>query len=195
MSKAGYKVAHVDCNSYYGGEDASLTLDELVTWAEARSSSSPDSSPFLVQQRTRISSISYSGSIQGQSRQYAVSLQPTIIPAIGPLIDCLVASGVSRYGGFKLLERVALFDKPGFVKPVPGNKEDVFKNKQLSLLHKRRLMRFLMFAGGDFESKVELEGSEQIPFAAFLRDKFSLDEEATQVIVYALAFCISPQGS
>lgn len=80
------------------------------------------------------------------------------------------------------------------MKPVPGSKEDVFKNKQLSLLHKRRLMRFLMFAGGEFEGKPELQGHDETPFAEFLRDKFSLDEEAIQVIVYALAFCISASG-
>ena len=121
-------------------------------------------------------------------------MQPTIIPSIGPLIDSLIASGVSRYGGFKLLERVAIFEKPGVVKPVPGNKEDVFKNKQLSLLHKRRLMRFLMFAGGEFEGQPELAGNEQTPFATFLRDKFSLDEQVIEVIVYALAFWISATG-
>lgn len=92
------------------------------------------------------------------------------------------------------MERVAIFDGPGIVKPVPGSKEDVFKNKKLSLLHKRRLMRFLLFAGGQFEDKPELQGSEDVPFAEFLAARFSLDAEAVQVIVYALAFCISPSG-
>ncbi|KAI0084188.1 GDP dissociation inhibitor-domain-containing protein [Irpex rosettiformis] len=190
LSKAGYKVAHIDTNPYYGGDDASLSLDELVSWADERKADN-DASSYLTAQRKRFSGISYFGTLPPQSRQYAVSLQPTIIPSIGPLIDSLVASGVSRYGGFKLLERVAIYDSPGIVKPVPGSKEDVFKNKKLSLLHKRRLMRFLMFAGGDFENKPELQESESVPFAQFLEQKFSLDAEAIQVIVYALAFCIS----
>ena len=93
-----------------------------------------------------------------------------------------------------LFRSVAIYDSPGVVKPVPGSKEDVFKNKKLTLLHKRRLMRFLMFAGGDFESKPELQGNEESPFAQFLETKFSLDVESIQVIVYALAFCISSTG-
>ncbi|KAI0693488.1 GDP dissociation inhibitor-domain-containing protein [Cytidiella melzeri] len=190
LSKAGYKVAHLDANPYYGGDDASLSLDELVAWADERATESIDASPYLAAQKKQFSGISYSGALPPQSRQYAVSLHPTIIPSIGPLIDSLIASGVSRYGGFKLLERVAIFDSPGLVKPVPGSKEDVFKNKKLTLLQKRRLMRFLMFAGGEFEDKPELQGSEHLPFAEFLTARFSLDAEAVQVIVYALAFCV-----
>lgn len=194
LSKAGFKVAHVDINPYYGANDASLTLDELLRWAQARSDPAANDSSYLTEQRKRFSGISFYGTLPPQSRQYAVSLQPTIIPSTGPLIDSLIESGVSRYGGFKLLERVAIYDGSGTVKAVPGSKEDVFKNKDLSLLHKRRLMRFLMFAGGDFEGKAELQGNEQTGFASFLRDKFSLDEQAAQVIVYALAFCVSETG-
>lgn len=193
LSKAGFKVGHIDINPYYGGDDASLSVEELVNWAQERTNSD-EATPHLLNQRTRFTGITYSGQIPAQSRQYCISLQPTIIPSIGPLIDALVASGVSRYGGFKLLERVALYEGPGTVKPVPGSKEDVFKNKQLSLLHKRRLMRFLMFAGGEFEGKPELQGNETMAFTTFLRDKFSLDDEAVQVIVYALAFCVTETG-
>ncbi|KAI0959198.1 hypothetical protein AcW1_004099 [Taiwanofungus camphoratus] len=126
-----------------------------------------------------------------QSRQYSLSLCPSIIPSTGPLIDALIASGVSRYGGFKLLERVAIYDRPGLIKAVPGSKEDVFKSKELSLIDKRRLMRFLVFAAGDFEEKKELQGKEHSPFISFLKETFSLDDRATCAIAFALAFCIS----
>jgi Rab proteins geranylgeranyltransferase component A len=196
LSKAGYKVGHVDANPYYGADDASLSIDELVRWAEERSTL-PDeaSSGYLKAQRERFTNISYHGSVPPQSRQYSLSLCPTIIPSIGPLIDTLIQSGVSRYGGFKLLEQLALYESPGVAKPVPGSKEDVFKNKQLSLLHKRRLMRFLMFAGGDFEDKPELQENEETPFPAFLKNKFSLDDEAVKAITFALAFCVSDSGT
>lgn len=191
LSKAGFKVGHVDANPYYGGDDASLSLDELVSWANDRSAATEPSSAYLDTQRKRFTDISYTGAVPSQSRQYAVSLCPTIVPSVGPLIESLIASGVSRYGGFKLLEQVALYEGEGVAKPVPGNKEDVFKNKQLSLLQKRRLMRFLMFAGGDFEDKPELQTLEQTPFPAYLKDKFSLDEDAVKAITYALSFCVS----
>ena len=183
----------MDVNSYYGGDNASLTVDELVTWADDRADDASSTS-YVFAQRSKFTSISKSGSSPPQSRQYSISLSPTIIPSIGPLIDALISSGVSRYGGFKLLEKVAIYTGPGSVKPVPGSKEDVFKNKELSLLEKRRLMRFLMFAAGDFEGKKELEGKEDSPFVDFLRDVFSLDGQTAAAIAYALAFCISGTG-
>lgn len=198
LSKAGFSVAHVDVNSYYGGDDTSLTLDELVEWADARTHADDAAAPdaYLSAQRARYTSISRSSSVlPQQSRQYSVSLAPTIIPSVGPLINSLVSSGVSRYGGFKLLEKVAIYDGPGSVKPVPGSKEDVFKNKDLSLLEKRRLMRFLMFAAGDFADKPELEGKEETPFIQFLRETFSLDQRTTNALAYALAFCVSASGT
>ncbi|KAL6304085.1 GDP dissociation inhibitor-domain-containing protein [Sparassis latifolia] len=191
LSKAGYSIAHIDANPYYGGDDASLTLDELVEWADRRSTASGLQDTYQSAQLAKFTSIIRSPSVPSQSRQYSLSLAPSIIPSVGPLIGTLITSGVSRYGGFKLLERVAIFDAPGRVKPVPGSKEDVFKDKELSLLDKRRLMRFLMFAGGDFEGKTELEGNEQTPFIAFLHDKFSLDNKTAGAIAFALAFCMS----
>lgn len=196
MSKAGYKVAHLDTNQYYGGDEASLTLDELAEWADARANAGdgPSSSVYLANQRARYTSITRSPTIPPQSRQYSVSLAPSIVPSIGPHIESLIASGVSRYGQFKLLEKVAVYDRPGYVQSVPGGKEDVFKSKALSLVDKRRLMRFLMFAAGEFEGKKELEGKEQIPFVQYLRDVFSLKDQAASAIAYALAFCASAEG-
>lgn len=121
-------------------------------------------------------------------------LAPSIVPSVGPHIDSLVASGVSRYGSFKLLEKVAVYDRPGVVQSVPGSKEDVFKSKVLSLLEKRRLMRFLLFAAGEFEGKKELEGKEHMPFLQFLREAFSLSDKPAIAIAYALAFCITADG-
>jgi len=176
LAKAGIKLAHVDRNEYYGADDASLTLDEIVQWAERKS-------------------IPYEGPIPAQSRQYSISLAPSIIPASGPLITALISSGVSRYGGFKLLERVAVYHSPGLVDKVPSTKEDIFKNKAISLLEKRRLMRFFTFAAGDFEDKPELQGNEDSSLLEFLKSTFSLDKQASETIAYALAFCTTPSGS
>ncbi|KII96080.1 hypothetical protein PLICRDRAFT_35041 [Plicaturopsis crispa FD-325 SS-3] len=180
LSKAGFKIAHIDTNAYYGADDASLSVDELVQWADAQSPSS------------RFTSISHSPTIPQQSRQYALSLSPSIIPSVGPFISCLVSSGVARYGGFRLLERVAVYDRAGdTLKTVPSSKEDVFKNKDITLLDKRRIMRFLMFAVSEFEGRQELEGKEYLPFPEFLKSVFSLNNEMVETIAYALAYCIT----
>ena len=199
LSKAGFKVAHVDNNQYYGGDEASLTLDELAEWADLRGSSTNDhdgsTTDYLTHQRSRYSSVFRSSILPPQSRQYAVSLAPSLVPSIGPHIDSLVASGVSRYGSFKLLEKVAMYDRPGFVQGVPGSKEDIFKSKTLTLLEKRRLMRFLMFAAGDFEGSKEIEGKEDMPFVAFLTEVFTLGGAPAQALAHALAFCAEDKGT
>ncbi len=197
LSKAGFKVAHIDANQYYGGNEASLTLDELVQWTDTRDAIAIDgaSSEYHTNQRKRYIAMSRSQTLPPQSRQYAVSLVPSIVPSIGPHIDSLIASGVSRYGQFKLLEKVAVYDRPGYVQSVPGSKEDVFKSKALSLVDKRRLMRFLLFAAGDFEGKKEVEGKEEMPFLQYLKEVFSLNDKAASAIAYALAFCNSAEGA
>lgn len=100
---------------------------------------------------------------------------------------------MAKYSGFRLLEAVSVYDSTG-VKNVPGSKEDIFKSKEISLLEKRRLMRFLTFAAADFEDKKELEGMEEAPFLEFLPKAFSLGKEITSVIGYSLAFCMSSSG-
>jgi Rab proteins geranylgeranyltransferase component A len=195
LSKAGYKVAHIDFNTYYGADEASLSLDELVHWADERSSlESEIANSYLESQKSRFISISRSASKLPQPRQYSLSLAPSLIPSVGPIISSLVSSGVARYGGYRLLECVGVYDISGTVKAVPGSKEDVFKNKDISLVDKRRLMRFLLFAAGEFEDKKEIDGQENTPFLEFLKISFSLNEEIAAMIAYSLAYCVSASG-
>ena len=196
LAKAGYKLIHADPNDYYGGDHATLSVDEIISWANLRSSSveNEGTNEYLAGQRNRFVSVSYHGSPPPASKQYSISLLPSIIPSVGPLISTLVDSGVSRYGGFKLLEEVALYRSPGRVQHVPNTKEDVFKDKQISLIDKRRLMRFFTFVSGDFEDKPELHGKESAPFIDFLVSTFTLERTIAETIVFALAFCTSFQG-
>lgn len=188
LAKAGFKVAQVDENAFYGSDDASLSFDELVQWAEMKQKESSSASS-----SNRFTSISLSTIRPPDTRQFSISLSPSIIPSTGAFISSLVSSGVARYGGFRLLERTATF-KEGTLINVPSSKEDVFKNKAISLVEKRRLMRFLTFAVSDFESKPELVGKEQTPFLEFLHQGFALNREASETIAFSLAFCSSSSG-
>ena len=197
LSKAGVKVAHLDNNPYYGGDEANLTLDELARWADSRSTSSENSeklSSYLEAQRAKFTSVKCSPIVPDHSRHYSISLAPSLIPSVGPLISSLIASGVSRYGGYRLLERVGIYSNSNGLQNVPGSKEDVFKST-LTLIEKRRLMRFLVFASGEFEGSKELQGHEQTPFPEFLQSQFSLTQDMVDAIAYALAFCFSSTGS
>ena len=111
--------------------------------SNAQPTPSSSNNSYLASQRKIFTSISREGfNTLPHSRQYAISLTPSIIPSLGPHIDSLIASGVARYGGFRLLERVAVWDRASSsIRSVPGSKEDVFKSKELSLVQKRRLDR------------------------------------------------------
>ncbi|KAG1764633.1 FAD/NAD(P)-binding domain-containing protein [Suillus occidentalis] len=174
LSKAGFKVAHIDPNPYYGANEASLSLDELVKWVDCCKQDNH--------------SVTHYGEVPPHARQYSVSLAPSVIPSIGPFISSLIASGVSRYGSFKLLGRVVIYDG-GILKDVPQSKDDIFQSKAMSLLEKRRVTRFLMFAAGEFENSKELHGQENSPLLDFLHKTFLLSEATARAITYALGYC------
>lgn len=88
-----------------------------------------------------------------------------------------------------------MYDGSGGLKNVPGSKEDVFKNQDISLIQKRRLMRFLTFAIGDFEQSSELQDKHDLPFTVFLETVFHLDKELVDIITYALAYSNKEAGA
>lgn len=85
------------------------------------------------------------------------------MPSRGALVGTLIASDVSKYVTFKLLDGVYLWEdghgpRAGSARRVPGSKEDVFKDKSVPLAEKRKLMKALMFAGGEFEQDPLMTG-------------------------------------
>lgn len=169
LAKAGKSVLHLDPNEYYGGEQASLTLDELVAWADARgaeSSSSWSETPYGSSQRAQYSRLSTTGlgSLAADRRRYALSLFPALMVSRGELVSTLISSDVAKYVGFRLLDGVSVWNSDtASVSRVPGSKEDVFRDKSISLPEKRKLMKALMFAGTEFEEDELLKGELSHP--------------------------------
>ena len=180
-------MLHIDSSAEYGGRDASLSLKDLVEFVArppAQLHISKLSNPIRIPEH-----------ILSRSRDYAISLSPSVLPATGPLITALVQSGVARYGAFKLLDAIGIYGTNGTVETIPASKEDVFKSKALSLIEKRRLMKFLMFASGDFEISDTLLGKEEIAFSEFLKGpEFGLSAELASAVAYALAHCSVESG-
>jgi RAB protein geranylgeranyltransferase component A len=152
-------VLHLDPFPTYGGpRHSSLTIPELTTHLGSLPNSSfhfPASTSSDVPQETFQHQVE-NGSL---GRQYALSLYPAVLPARGKLIDTLISSGVSGYVGFRIVDGVGLLYPNNVgddastststsykkIKKVPTSKGQVFKDKTMSLLEKRKLMKMLMF--------------------------------------------------
>lgn len=153
LAKAGHSVLQVDENSYYGGHQATLSLRELVEWAREHQNSSSSSKA----NRSKVKNVhldildSSDGNLTPEllksARSFNISLSPSIVPATGPFVTALIRSGVAKYSAFKLIDAVALCDESdGSFRPAATTKEDIFKDKNMSLMDKRRLMKFVMAA-------------------------------------------------
>ncbi|KAI9209856.1 GDP dissociation inhibitor [Polychytrium aggregatum] len=116
-------------------------------------------------------------------RRFNIELSPKAILSSGPVVELLISSGVGRYLEFKALEEVYIFD--GVLEQMPGAKEDIFSNDKVSLLDKRRLMKFLTMAL-NYESGLDgLTEIEDTLLADYLESqKFN---EKLKSILYVLA--------
>lgn len=108
-----------------------------------------------------------------KSRSYNLDLTPKLLSCKSELVEVLIRSGVGRYLEFKGVDEMCLFQNgklervrntyndgyclsdPIFTIKVPSSKEDVFNNQAISLIDKRKLMRFLTYAV-DYQEKPEM---------------------------------------
>lgn len=168
LAKQGYSVLHLDPHEYYGDRHASLTVDEMMQWVKEIQASSL---PRYAAASYEFPTSEFEGDLNRVARQYALSVFPAILPARGDLIDTLIEEDVAKYVSFRLVDGVSTYQKPsigeasgtGKWKRVPAGKDHIFKDSSLSLLDKRRLMKFIMFASterdsADWDSESLLQG-------------------------------------
>jgi RAB protein geranylgeranyltransferase component A len=194
------RVLHIDPAEYYGSYNASLTLTQLVTELQRRNKSGQEDTwgiptasitfPYFGEtEAAEASSSRIPACLQSLDRHYSISLSPALQPAASPSLDVLVRSQVARYATFRLLQRTAVWDsQQGILKTVPASKEDVFKTGELSLIEKRKLMKFLQFAATYDSSASSEDGTS---FKTFLETKFSLPPHLVTAIMYGIALCSS----
>jgi len=123
LSVEGKKVLHMDRNSYYGGDSASLNLNQLIEkWKK--------------------------GSEQqlGASRDYNVDLIPKFIMSTGKMVEILVKTDVTRYLEFKAVDGSYVVAE-GKVYKVPSTSGEALKSSLMGILEKRRCAKFLEFVG------------------------------------------------
>lgn len=125
-----------------------------------------------------------------KSRSYNLDTTPKLLGTREDLVETLIRSGVGRYLEFKNVDDIFIFDRSSkALEKVPSSKEDIFTNKSVSLIEKRKLMKFLTFAMelNEEESNPLLQDIEDMTYCQFLEEKFKITGKLQEAIVYAIA--------
>ncbi|XP_075428969.1 rab proteins geranylgeranyltransferase component A 1 [Ascaphus truei] len=128
--------------------------------------------------------ITYSHIFKG-GRRFNIDLVSKFLYSRGLLIDLLIKSNVSRYADFKNVTRILTYHS-GRIEQVPCSRADVFTSKQLSMIEKRTLMKFLTFCA-DYEQHVEeYQDYKECAFSEFLKSK-RLTPNLHHFVLYSIA--------
>ncbi|XP_062408998.1 rab proteins geranylgeranyltransferase component A 1 [Sardina pilchardus] len=143
-----------------------------------------DSTASPVEEVKKKKKITYAHLVK-EGRRFNIDLVSKLIYSRGSLVDLLIQSKVSRYTEFKIVTRILTY-RSGRVDQVPCSRADVFASKQLTMVEKRMLMKFLTFCL-DFEQHPDeyKEASDQL-FWEFLQTK-KLTENLQHFVLYSIA--------
>ncbi|XP_037125527.1 rab proteins geranylgeranyltransferase component A 1 [Syngnathus acus] len=118
-----------------------------------------------------------------EGRRFNIDLVSKLMYARGSLVDLLIKSNVSRYAEFKNVTRILTY-RHGNVEQVPCSRADVFASRQLSMVEKRKLMRFL--ASCLEEKEEELSAYSARPYSEFLHDQ-QLGDNLQHFLLHSIA--------
>ncbi|KAM6911000.1 rab proteins geranylgeranyltransferase component A 1 [Lycodopsis pacificus] len=110
--------------------------------------------------------ISYAQLVK-EGRRFNIDLVSKLLYSRGSLVDLLIKSNVSRYAEFKNVTRILTY-RHGQVEQVPCSRADVFASRQLSVVEKRKLMRYLTSCVEETEEQRAYNGR---PYLEFLCDQ------------------------
>lgn len=86
-------------------------------------------------------------------RKFNLDLSPKLLYCGGSMVELLITSDIAKYCEFKTVSRMlTLIDEK--LKKVPCSRADVFSSKDVSMIEKRMMMKFLTFCV-DFEKHEE----------------------------------------
>ena len=133
-------------NDYYGGSDASFSLEALHSWA----SSLPTDAQLAAFATVGDAVQELPTELSRLARRFSVDINPRFVLSKGSMVDLLISSETTHYLEFKTSE--GLFHVHGApkagalastrVQQVPASKADVFQHS-MGPLDKRRLMKFI----------------------------------------------------
>jgi Rab GDP dissociation inhibitor len=124
LSASGKKVLHLDRNSYYGGDSASLNLDQLYEQFKDGDAKAPQEF--------------------GRVNDYCVDLSPKFLMACGDLVKILVKTKVSEYLDFTSIQGSFVYNQ-GKLHKVPSTAREALGSGMLGLMDKNRFRSFLQY--------------------------------------------------
>ncbi|NXX52390.1 RAE1 geranylgeranyltransferase, partial [Scopus umbretta] len=146
-SREPEKAAGTEPASAMGGKDTEMTSETESSRSTALGESAlelggTEAAPSKISPQEP-KKITYSQIVR-EGRRFNIDLVSKLLYSRGLLIDLLIKSNVSRYAEFKNATRILAF-REGKVEQVPCSRADVFNSKQLTMVEKRMLMKFLTF--------------------------------------------------
>jgi len=166
LSVDGKKVLHMDRNEYYGGECASLNLQQA--WDHFKEEGVPPED-------------------LGKPRNYNIDMVPKFLMANGKLVKILLHTKVTRYLEFKSVDG-SYVTKKGKVHKVPATEIEALSSRLMGLLEKGRFKDFLVFVvefdpnDRDTHKGLDVNGN-----TADMLKKYKLDKSTMDFIGHALA--------
>lgn len=172
--------------------DAEETLEKEKncgdkTCIETVSDEDKDENKPLVEDNTDLpkkSRIAYSQIVK-EGRRFNIDLVSKLLYSQGLLIDLLIKSNVSRYAEFKNVTRILSF-REGKIEQVPCSRADVFNSKELTMIEKRMLMKFLTFCLDYEQHPDEYQAFVQSSFSEYLKTK-KLTPNLQHYILHSIA--------
>eukprot|EP00456_Euglypha_rotunda_P083614 TRINITY_DN8310_c0_g1_i15.p1 TRINITY_DN8310_c0_g1~~TRINITY_DN8310_c0_g1_i15.p1 ORF type:complete len:299 (-),score=40.13 TRINITY_DN8310_c0_g1_i15:4-900(-) len=171
MSVGKKKVLHMDRNSYYGGESASLNLEQL--YKKFRGDETPPKE-------------------LGRTRDYCVDLCPKFLMACGNLVKVLLHTRVTRYLEFKSVAGSYVY-KGDQVHKTPSNSKEAWDTSLMGFFQKTKYTSFLQFVYGyDATNPKTHKGMDLNKLTAKdLYDKYGLDANTQAFTGHAIALYFS----
>ena len=127
-----------------------------------------------------------------QSRKFNIDLSPRLLYSRGDMVELLISSNISRYTEFKSVTRV-LTSIDGRLEQVPSSRSDVFNTKQISVVEKRILMKFLTACMQESEEACPDNDTTDKTFGEFLKQQ-KLTPNLLHYVCHSIAM-VSPTES
>ncbi|XP_076606742.1 rab proteins geranylgeranyltransferase component A 1 isoform X2 [Chaetodon auriga] len=164
-------------------ETTEVEEEEEASQTEEEGPGTDQTSPSTAQSQSEPSKkkISYAQLVK-EGRRFNIDLVSKLMYSRGSLVDLLIKSNVSRYAEFKNVTRILTY-RHGTVEQVPCSRADVFASRQLSVVEKRKLMRFLTSCMEETEEQQAYNGR---PYLEFLCDQ-QLGDNLQHFLLHSIA--------